>query len=100
MDRLRHGGLPRLFGGVRAPSTLGPYLRLAALAYNVTRAVGALAFAFRAKAATATVRVPDQHAGPPGPFCPALTLHLPEHWSWADDLLQLFHLVHAPPLTA
>lgn len=26
MDRLRHGGLPRLFSGVRAPSTLGSYL--------------------------------------------------------------------------
>lgn len=27
MDRLRHGGLPRLFSGVRALSTLGSYLR-------------------------------------------------------------------------
>ncbi|MGW0818045.1 IS1380 family transposase [Streptomyces viridiviolaceus] len=27
MDRLRHGGLPRLFAGVRAPSTLGSFLR-------------------------------------------------------------------------
>lgn len=27
LDVLRHGGLPRLFGGVRAPSTLGTFLR-------------------------------------------------------------------------
>ena len=27
MDLLRHGGMARLFGGVRAPSTLGTFLR-------------------------------------------------------------------------
>jgi hypothetical protein len=27
LDLLRHGGMPRLFAGVRAPSTLGTYLR-------------------------------------------------------------------------
>ncbi len=27
LDLLRHGGMGRLFGGVRAPSTLGTYLR-------------------------------------------------------------------------
>lgn len=27
MDRLRHGAMDRLFGGVRAPSTLGSFLR-------------------------------------------------------------------------
>ncbi|SCE55581.1 hypothetical protein GA0115245_15161, partial [Streptomyces sp. di188] len=27
LDVLRHGGLARLFGGVRAPSTLGTFLR-------------------------------------------------------------------------
>ena len=27
LDLLRHGGMPRLFGGVRAPSTVGTYLR-------------------------------------------------------------------------
>jgi len=27
MDVLRHGGIDRLFGGVRAPSTLGTFLR-------------------------------------------------------------------------
>ena len=28
MDLLRHGGMPRLFTGIRAPSTLGTFLRL------------------------------------------------------------------------
>lgn len=27
LDLLRHGGMDRLFGGVRAPSTLGTFLR-------------------------------------------------------------------------
>src|SRR5215469_17157133 len=27
MDLLRHGAMPRLFGGIRAPSTLGSHLR-------------------------------------------------------------------------
>ena len=27
LDLLRHGGMPRLFGGVRAPSTMGVFLR-------------------------------------------------------------------------
>jgi hypothetical protein len=27
MDLLRHGAMPELFGGVRAPSTLGSHLR-------------------------------------------------------------------------
>ncbi|MDN5745514.1 MAG: IS1380 family transposase, partial [Nocardioidaceae bacterium] len=27
LDLLRHGGMKRLFGGVRAPSTLGTFLR-------------------------------------------------------------------------
>ena len=27
MNVLRHGGMPRLFGGIRAPSTIGTYLR-------------------------------------------------------------------------
>src|SRR3546814_6748687 len=27
LDVLRHGGMPRLFAGVRAPSTLGTFLR-------------------------------------------------------------------------
>ena len=28
MDVLRHGAMPEVFGGIRAPSTLGPFLRL------------------------------------------------------------------------
>lgn len=34
MDRLRHGAMPRLFAGVRAPSTLGAFLRLFSHGHN------------------------------------------------------------------
>ncbi|WP_405680163.1 IS1380 family transposase [Streptomyces sp. NBC_01238] len=77
------------------------WLALAALAHNLTRAAGALASAFHAKATTATIRdhlinVPTR----PARSARRLTLHLPEHWPWADDFTQLFDLVHAPPPTA
>jgi hypothetical protein len=44
MDLLRHGGMPRLFGGVRAPSTLGTFLR--AFAFGHVRQLDAVAARF------------------------------------------------------
>jgi hypothetical protein len=41
MHRLRHGAMPRLFAGVRAPSTLGAFLRLFSHGHN--RQPGAVA---------------------------------------------------------
>ncbi|MET7565675.1 IS1380 family transposase [Streptomyces sp. NPDC005479] len=76
------------------------WLALAALAHNLTRAADALASAFHAKATTATIR--DHLLNVPARLArsaPRLTLHLPEHWPWADDFTQLFDLVHAPPPT-
>ena len=44
MDLLRHGGMPRLFGGVRAPSTLGTFLR--AFRFGHVRQLDAVASRF------------------------------------------------------
>jgi hypothetical protein len=77
------------------------WLALAALAHNLTRAAGALASTFHAKATTATIR--DHLINVPARLAHSarcLILHLPEHWPWTGDFTQLFHLVHAPPPTA
>jgi hypothetical protein len=44
MDLLRHGGMPRMFVGVRAPSTLGTFLR--AFAFGHVRQLDAVAARF------------------------------------------------------
>ena len=70
------------------------WLALAALAHNLTRAAGALASAFQARATTATIR--DRLINVPARLARSarrLTLHLPERardlwtkWkSWADQ---------------
>ncbi|MGW1783897.1 IS1380 family transposase [Streptomyces sp. NPDC002143] len=72
------------------------WFALAALAHNLTRAAGALASAFHARATTATIRlinVPARLAR----STRRLTLHLPERWPWNEDFTQLFSTVHAPP---
>lgn len=46
MDLLRHGGMPRLFAGVRAPSTLGTFLR--AFRFGHVRQLDAVAARFLA----------------------------------------------------
>ncbi|MGW3985259.1 IS1380 family transposase [Streptomyces mirabilis] len=77
------------------------WLRLAALAHNLTRAAGTLASAFHARATTATIR--DHLINVPARLARSarrLTLHLPERWPWSEDFSQLFRTVHAPPPTA
>ena len=49
MDVLRHGGMPRLFTGVRAPSTLGTFLR--AFRFGHVRQLDAVAARFLASLA-------------------------------------------------
>src|SRR3954471_9875374 len=44
MDLLRHGGMDRLFAGIRAPSTLGTFLR--AFTFGHVRQLGSVATAF------------------------------------------------------
>ncbi|MGW7674738.1 IS1380 family transposase, partial [Streptomyces sp. NPDC054775] len=70
----------------------------AALAHNLTRAAGALAGTFHARATTATIR--DHLISVPARLARSarrLTLHLPERWPWSEDFTQLFSTVHAPP---
>ncbi|WP_033222939.1 IS1380 family transposase [Kitasatospora phosalacinea] len=55
-DRLRHGAMNRLFGGVRAPSTLGTFLR--AFTHGHNRQLHAVHREFRARLAASTPLLP------------------------------------------
>ena len=70
------------------------WLTLAALAHNLTRALGTLASTFHAKARTGTIRrqllaVPARLAG----GARKLTFHLPEHWPWEAEFTALWTAV-------
>jgi Transposase DDE domain group 1 len=70
------------------------WLTLAALAHNLTRAAGALASAFHARARTGTIRrqliaVPARLAARGR----TLTFHLPERWPWQDAFETLWTAV-------
>ena len=56
MDLLRHGGMDRLFAGVRAPSTLGTFLR--SFTFGHVRQLDAVAARFLARLARATPLLP------------------------------------------
>ncbi len=77
------------------------WLVCAAIAFNLTRAAGALAGALHARATTGTIRaqlitVPARLAR----SARRLVLHLPQHWPWADAWQQLFTASrHGPPAT-
>lgn len=91
------GPLAHLPSGVFAANAA--WLALAAVTHNLTRAAGCLASASHAKARGATLRrqliaVPARLARHGRGH---LTLHLPEHWPWADAWLNAFHAVHRPP---
>lgn len=67
------------------------WLTLAALAHNLTRALGTLASAFHARARTGTIRrqlvaVPARLAA----GARTLTFHLPARWPWQDALENLW----------
>jgi Transposase DDE domain group 1 len=77
------------------------WLVLAAIAFNLTRAAGALASAFHAHATTATIRahlinVPARLAR----SARRLILHLPRDWPWEHDWTELFTRTSAPPAQA
>jgi hypothetical protein len=108
-DHRRHAVVEQVIADVKssafahAPSgrfqANAAWLALAALAHNLTRAAGALASAFHARATTATIR--DHLINVPARLARTarrLTLHLPERWPWRGDFAQLFSTVHAPPV--
>jgi hypothetical protein len=77
------------------------WLVCAAIAFNLTRAAGALAGAFHAKTRTATIRaqlinVPARIASSARRLC----LHLPRNWPWQTGYEQLFTATLGPPGTA
>jgi hypothetical protein len=68
------------------------------MAFNLTRAAGALASRFHGKATTATIRrqlinVPAR----PVRSARRVHLHLPANWPWAADWLDLFTAAVGPP---
>lgn len=68
-----------------------------AIAHNLTRAAGALAGTFHARATTATVRahlinVPARLAR----GARRLTLHLPQRWPWEPAWANLHAAIHRP----
>ncbi|WAX81770.1 transposase [Streptomyces sp. KMM 9044] len=70
------------------------WLTLAALAHNLTRALGTLASAFHARARTGTIRRQLLHV--PARLAKnshTLTWHFPEHWPWQDALESLWTAV-------
>lgn len=78
------------------------WLVCAAIAHNLTRAAGALAGTFHARARTGTIRA--QLIAVPARLARSahqLVLHLPQHWPWQDGLDDLFrHALHDPLPTA
>jgi hypothetical protein len=57
LDLLRHGGMGRLFTGIRAPSTLGTFLRL--FSFGHVRQLDAVAAGLLVRLAAATPVLPD-----------------------------------------
>ena len=96
---LKNGPLAHLPSGSFAANSV--WLVLAAVAFNLTRAVGALASQVHAKATTATVRaqlicVPARLAS----SARRIVLHLPRDWPWEPAWQQMFIAAHAPPAAA
>ncbi len=96
---LKSGALAHLPSGKFTANAA--WLVLAAIAFNLTRAAGALASTFHARATGATIRrhlicVPARLAS----SSRRLRLHLPAAWPWREEWLQLFHALHAPPRVA
>src|SRR3954469_4639943 len=91
---LKAGPLAHLPSGSFAANSA--WLVLAAMAFNLTRAAGALASAFHARATPGTPAPSSQPGPPPGPTPPQLIpaparipppprrlrLHLPRGWPW------------------
>ena len=82
-------------------SANGAWLALAAISFNLTRAAGAIASVFHAKATTATIR--RQLIAVPGRLAKSarrLVIHLPKDWPWQDSWEGLFNTVCGPQTPA
>lgn len=93
---LKNSALAHLPSGHFAANSA--WLVLAAIAFNLTRAAGALASTFHAKATTATVR--RQLIGVAARVTQSArrtTLRLPAAWPWATAWQQLFAAAIGPP---
>ena len=79
----------------------GAWLVLATMAFNLTRAAGALSSLFHARATTATIRRQLINV-PARPIRSGRRIHLrlPMHWPWADAWLRLFTAALGPPAAA
>jgi len=80
-------------------SSNSAWLVLAAIAFNLMRAAGAIASVVHAKASTATIRrqlivVPARLAT----SARRLVMHLPTNWPWWDSRQGLFNTVCGPPV--
>jgi hypothetical protein len=96
---LKDSALAHLPSGVFTANAA--WLVCAAIAHNLTRAAGALATAFHARARTATLRA--QLINTPGRIARSagrLVLHLPRDWPWEAGLDELFRRALHDPLPA
>jgi hypothetical protein len=96
---LKAGPLAHLPSGSFAANSA--WLVLATMAFNLTRAAGALASVFHAKATTGTIRA--QLIAVPARLARSarrLRLHLPERWPWQTAFSQLFEATCGPPAAA
>jgi hypothetical protein len=96
---LKNGPLAHLPSGKFAANSA--WLVLAAMAFNLTRAAGALASIVHAKATTATLRAQlITVAARIATSARRTTLHLPTDWPWAQQWQQLFTAAVGPPALA
>jgi hypothetical protein len=97
---LKDSALAHLPSGVFTANAA--WLVCAAIAHNLTRAAGALASAFHARARTGTLRA--QLINTPGRIARSagrMVLHLPQDWPWEPGLDELFRrALHDPLPTA
>ena len=110
-DHRRHAVIEQVIADLKAgalahlPSAWftanGAWLVLAAIAFNLTRAAGALASTFHARATTATIRaqlitIPAR----PTRSARRVALRLPSNWPWQHAWLQFFTTATGPPALA
>jgi hypothetical protein len=96
---LKNGPLAHMPSGKFAANSA--WLVLATMAFNLTRAAGALASPFHAKATTATIRT--QLINVPARLARSARrqqMHLPRDWPWETAWAQLFDATCGPPVAA